>query len=126
MPHSAKFTDDNWMEWLENMEMFFMGVGADWVVSGTVAEGDMKMDKVLVAYIYASIEPEQCYRIKGMKSAATAWAALKQAYQKSTMGHHICAHKEWWEHLLYFNCCLFAWVGVLKEPGYMDTFDTNT
>ncbi|KAH0585208.1 hypothetical protein H2248_008458 [Termitomyces sp. 'cryptogamus'] len=69
-----------------------MGVEADWVVSGTVAEGDVKMDKALVAYVYASIELEQCYCIKGMKSAAAAWAALKQAYQKSTMGHCIHAH----------------------------------
>ncbi|KAG6891926.1 hypothetical protein C0993_005586, partial [Termitomyces sp. T159_Od127] len=78
---STKLADDNWTEWSENMEMFFMGLGADWVSSGTVDDADLKMDKALVAYIFAAMEPEQRYCIKGIKSATTAWDTLKKAYQ---------------------------------------------
>ena len=50
------------------------------------------MHKALVVYIYASMEPEQHYQIKGIKSATAAWSTLRTAYNKLTIGCHICAH----------------------------------
>ncbi|KAG6864478.1 hypothetical protein C0991_009226 [Blastosporella zonata] len=88
---AVKLSDDNWTAWAENMEMFFIGVGADWVTSGMVPESVEAMDKSLVSYIYAFMEPEQCYRVKELRSATAAWTTLKNAYNKSTMGRRIRA-----------------------------------
>lgn len=88
---AEKLSDDNWVEWSENMEMFFLGAQAEWVTSGVVEAGHEKLDKSLIAYIYASLEPEQRYRLKNIKSAVAAWTTLKLAYNKSTMGRRIRA-----------------------------------
>ena len=88
---AAKLSDDNWVEWSENMEMFLMGAQTDWVTTGTVPAGKEGLDKALVAYIFASMEPDQRFRLKGIKSAVVAWSTLKTAYNKSTMGRRIRA-----------------------------------
>lgn len=88
---TIKLSDDNWVEWSENMEMFFLGAGADWVTSGTVEKGQGKLDKSLVAYIFAAMEPDQRFRIRNIKSATEAWTTLKSIYNKSTMGRRIRA-----------------------------------
>jgi len=88
---AAKLSEDNWVEWSENMEMFFLGAQAEWVTTGTIETGQEKLDKSLVAFIFASLEPEQRFRIKGLKSAVAAWTTLKNAYNKSTMGRRIRA-----------------------------------
>ena len=88
-----KLGDDNWVEWSENMEMFFMGVQMDWVTTGVVESGQDKLNKALTAYIYTAMEPEQYYHIKGIKSATEAWKTLKSIYNKSTMGCCIWAHE---------------------------------
>jgi gag-polypeptide of LTR copia-type len=88
-----KLGDDNWVEWSENMEMFFMGVQMDWVTTGVVEAGQDKLDKALTAYIYTAMEPGQRYRIKGIKSATEAWTTLKSIYNKSTMGRRIRARE---------------------------------
>lgn len=90
---NVKLGDDNWLEWSESMEMFFVGVGAEWVTSGTIEKGYESYDKSLVAYIYASMAPEQRFRIRGIKSAMEAWSTLKALYNKSTMGRRIRARE---------------------------------
>ncbi|KAG6861286.1 hypothetical protein C0995_001840 [Termitomyces sp. Mi166 len=94
LAESTKPGDNNWMEWAENMEMLSIGVRADWVTSGTVAKEEEKIDKALVAYIYASIESEQCYHIKGIKSATTAWSTLNDhlLYCLNSSYHAICTN----------------------------------
>ncbi len=88
---AEKLSEDNWVEWAENMEMFFLGANAEWVTSGTIEIGQEKLDKSLVAYIFAALAPEQRYRLKGIKSAVAAWTLLKSSYNKSTMGSRIRA-----------------------------------
>jgi len=86
---AEKLSEDNWVEWSENMQMFFLGAQAEWVTSGKVPYGQAAIDKSLIAFVYATLEPEQRYRIKGMRSAVEAWTTLKTAYNKSTMGSRI-------------------------------------
>ena len=84
-----KLSDNNWLEWSENMEMFFMGSQTDWVTSGNVPAGQEGLNKSLITYIFASMEPDQQFHLKGIKSAVTTWTNLKAAYNKSTMGWQI-------------------------------------
>ncbi|TFK25319.1 hypothetical protein FA15DRAFT_655267 [Coprinopsis marcescibilis] len=89
---AEKLDDENYAQWAEILKMFLMGIGASFVTLGTPpTEEDKKgIDKMLLPYIYASMAPEQRWRIKDLTSASTAWGTLKMAYTKSTMGR--CIH----------------------------------
>jgi hypothetical protein len=112
-----KLGDDNWVEWSEDMEMFFLGIQADWVTSGELETHQAKLDKALVAYIYSSMEPEQRYRIKGIKSATEAWKTLKSLYNKSTMGHRIRA-RETLDTIEHDSSCLMDYYIQTVTTGF--------
>jgi hypothetical protein len=63
-----KLGDDNWVEWSEDMEMFFMGIQADWVTSGELELGQAKLDKALIAYIYSSMHQRDQIGYRGLEN----------------------------------------------------------
>lgn len=80
--------------------MFFMGVEADGIVSGSPPSDPTelvawkKLDRKMTAYIYSKVNADYHYLIEDLESGSEAWKKLQAHFQKSTMGNRMQARKE--------------------------------
>jgi hypothetical protein len=92
----------NWYDFAKGMKMFFLGVGVDGIASGSPPSDAaeltkwQKLDRQIIAYIYAKVDPDYQYLIQDLESGAAAWKALKAHFEKSTMGHRMQARQKFY------------------------------
>lgn len=86
---------DNYHSWKDNMHMFFIGVGADYLLEeGDVVPEDKKeLDKHLVLIIWSKVESEHHHILSGSKSALDSWRKIVKHFQKSTMARRLKARR---------------------------------
>jgi len=94
---------NNWYDFAKGMKMFFLGVGVDGIASGSPPSEPaelvkwQKLDKQIIAYIYAKVDPDYHFLIQDLESGADAWKALKAHFEKSTMGHRMQARQQFYD-----------------------------
>ncbi|TFY55406.1 hypothetical protein EVG20_g9328 [Dentipellis fragilis] len=87
----------NWFNWMKPMKMVFLTAGLIGITSGMKLMGVkelaewMAKDMQMIAYIFAKVSPEFRYLIKDLESAEAAWKALKEKFEKLTMGSQMVA-----------------------------------
>lgn len=93
---------NNWYEFAKGMKMFFLGTGIDGITSSSPPTDSTelakwtKLDRQIIAYIYAKVDPDYHYLIQDLESGAEAWKALKGHFEKSTMGHRMQARQQFY------------------------------
>ena len=97
-----KLNDKNWFQWKEQMGIVFLGAGMSGIDDDEVPTAEPELtkwkalDKQLTAYIYVRVAEEYRYLIKELKSARAAFKALKDFFERSTMGHRMNARQEFY------------------------------
>jgi len=95
-------TASNWHEFAKGMKMFFLGVGMDGIITGSLPSGSSelaswkKLDRQIIAYIYTKVDPDYQYLIQDLESGQEAWKALRSHFEKSTMGHRMQARENFY------------------------------
>ena len=89
----------NWMAFKPAMEMFFLAVGADYLLdaepSTTIPAGCSQLDRHLVYHLYSRVDDEYKYLVHDAKaSTLKAWLSLLSHFQKSTMPRRIAARNQ--------------------------------
>lgn len=88
----------NWAKWSKGMTMFFLGVGAEFIATGTAPDaGEIvkaSLDKQMLPYIYGKVSEEYQYLVEDGTSATAVWKELKGQFEKSSMSNRITARQE--------------------------------
>lgn len=103
LPTVPLLDDTNWFTWNKKMKMFFLGVGAVEIATGTTPPTEDKakaeynrLNSQLTAFIYSKISDPYQYLVEDLDTASTCWTALKGHFEKSTMGHRMASCREFY------------------------------
>ncbi len=87
----------NWHKWSKGMNLFFLGVGAEFIPTGTTpASTDLDkaaLDKRMLPYLYGKVAEEYQYLIEDETSAVSAWKELKGQFEKTSMSNRMVARR---------------------------------
>ncbi|KAK7007655.1 hypothetical protein R3P38DRAFT_2553374, partial [Favolaschia claudopus] len=91
-------TDSNFNKWSKGMNLFFFGIGAEFVSTGITppaTDADKSsLDKQMLPYIYGKVSEEYQYLVEDGTSAAAVWKELKNQFQKPSLSSRITGRQE--------------------------------
>ena len=117
-----KLDDSNWFIWTKKM----MGALRTIAMTG-IATGQLpalspeerkdwdRSDGMLSGYIYGRVSDEYQYLIEDCDTGATAWAALKAHFEKSTIGYRMAAREEFYQIHHDSDCPISAYLQALQS-----------